>query len=138
METFFLEQAAMSLGNIEYRNERIGVHAVDGIAELDDFQAGYDGIEYLRLFPAVGAFAIEQRNGPAHFMDDAVRYGFMLGRDDEQALRFIQTIRDDIDHLIGDEIGHERIHGAIPGKHEARAAQDEQVEKHDDFTHGKG
>ena len=62
----------------------------------------------------------------------------MFPRNDEHPLHFIEAVGNDIDHLIGDEVCHQGIHSAVPGKDKARTPQDEEVEKHDRLADGKG
>lgn len=132
-----LEEAAMCFTDIEDRYESVGVDAGDGIAYLGDLQARHDAVEDHRLFPLVSAFAVDEGHGAAHIPGQAVGHFFVLARDDEHPLHFIEAVGDDVDHLIGDEVCHQGIHGTVPGKDKARTAQDEEVEEHDRLADGK-
>ena len=132
------KQAAVRFADIKDRDEGIGVDTGNGIADLSDFQARHDAVENHRLFPLVCAFAVDEGHGAAHVFGQAVRDLVVLACDDEHALHFVEAVGDDVDHLIGDEVCHQGIHGAVPGEDEARTAQDEEVEEHDRLADGKG
>ena len=70
-------------------------------------------------------------------MDDGIADVVIACRDDEDALGGIKPCRDGINHARADEVRDEGIHGAVPAEDEARGAQDEEVEKHDDFADRK-
>ena len=127
----------MCFTDIEDRYESVGVDAGDGIAYLGDLQARHDAVEDHHLFPLVSAFAVDEGHGAAHIPGQAVGHFVVLARNDEHPLHFIEAVGDDVDHLIGDEVCHQGIHGAVPGKDKARTAQDEEVEEHDRLADGK-
>lgn len=138
MHFMSFKQAAVRFADIKDRDESIGVDTGNGIADLSDFQARHDAVENHRLFPLVCAFAVDEGHGAAHVFGQAVRDLVVLACDDEHALHFVEAVGDDVDHLIGDEVCHQGIHGAVPGEDEARTAQDEEVEEHDRLADGKG
>ena len=138
MHFMSFKQAAMCFADIEDGYEGIGVDAGDGIAYLGDFQARYDTVENHRLFPFVSPFSVDKGHGAAHVLGQTVGDFVVLAGDDEHPLHFIEAVSDDVDHLIGDEVCHQGIHGAVPGKDEARTAQDEEVKEHDRLADGKG
>ncbi len=137
MHFMSFKQAAVRFADIKDRDESIGVDTGNGIADLSDFQARHDAVENHRLFPLVCAFAVDEGHGAAHVFGQAVRDLVVLACDDEHALHFVEAVGDDVDHLIGDEVCHQGIHGAVPGEDEARTAQDEEVEEHDCLADGK-
>ena len=138
MHFMSFKQAAVRFADIKDRDESIGVDTGNGIADLSDFQARHDAVENHRLFPLVCAFAVDEGHGAAHVFGQAVRDLVVLACDDEHALHFVEAVGDDVDHLIGDEVCHQGIHGAVPGEDEARTSQDEEVEEHDRLADGKG
>lgn len=116
------EQAAVGFADIKNRYEGIGVDLADGVLYLRHFQTRNDAVQNLRRFPLVSPFAVKQRNGAAHVLGHAAGHFVVSRRHDEQPLHFVEAVRHDIDHLIGDKIGYQGVHGAVPGKDEARAA----------------
>ena len=116
------EQAAVGFADIKNRYEGIGVDLADGVLYLRHFQTRNDAVQDLRRFPLVSPFAVEQRNGAAHVLGHAAGHFVVPRRHDEQPLHFVETVRHNIDHLIGNKISYQGVHGAVPGKDEARAA----------------
>lgn len=112
------EKPSVGLADIKDRNEGCRIDGRNGVANLGNFQTRYDAVQDHGLFPFIGSFAVDEGYGTAHVLGEALGDGIVFSRYDEHALHFVETGRNDVDHLIGNEVGDKGIHGAVPRKDE--------------------
>lgn len=113
------EKTSVSLTDIEDRDESGRIDGRNGIADLGNFQTRYDAVQNHGLFPFISPFTVDEGYGTAHVLGKALGDGVMFSRHDEHPFHFVETGRNDVDHLIGNEVGDEGIHSAVPRKDEA-------------------
>lgn len=134
---FLADKPAFDFLHVEYGDESGGIDVADDLLEFRDFQSGNDAVEDILVIFQESALPVEACHGAVHVMDDGIADVVIACRDDEDALGGIKPCRDGINHARADEVRDKGIHGAVPAEDEARGAQDEEVEKHDDFADRK-
>lgn len=114
-----LEETAVGLADIEDGDESSRINGRNSVADLGDFKPRYDAVQNHGLFPFISSFTVDEGYGTAHVLGKALGDGVVFSRHDEHPFHSVETGRNDVDHLIGNEVGDEGIHSAVPRKDEA-------------------
>ena len=129
-----LEPPALHVVDVADGHERVRIELLHDGFHLRFLEPRDDAENNLLAVPRVRAFAGQVGDSPPEPVDDR-RADLRRGvADDPDRLGLVHPLDRDVDRLVRDEIGDQRVHRAVPLEDEAGGRQNEQVEEHDDFA----